>query len=456
MELNHKKLLIVGFGRTGQAVCRFALDQGARITVSESRSASEMEIDPSEWEERGVAFEWGRHRTASFLSADLIVPSPGVPPLPLTARARERGVAVVSEVELAFRFLKGTIIGVTGSNGKSTVVTLIHGILHDAGRAAFLAGNIGVPLISFVEGSRADHIYVTELSSFQLAYTRSFRPGIAVFLNITGDHLDWHGDFEDYFSAKRRILANLGREESAVLNRDDPLVWGLRDMGPFRVLGFSSGGETSPGSFIRQGKVMLATEGSAVPLMAVEEIPIPGRHNQENVMAAALASTLMGISRTGIRSSILGFKGLEHRLERVLSIEGVEFYNDSKATNIDAALKSLASLSRPLVLILGGRDKGGDFTQLRKPIAQRVKRCVLLGEAADVITEALRGTVPMERAVDMRDAVRRAYAAADPGDIVLLAPACTSFDMFQSFEHRGRIFKQEVHRLNKERVGDST
>jgi UDP-N-acetylmuramoylalanine--D-glutamate ligase len=373
-----------------------------------------------------------------------------VPPLPALIEARERGIAVWSEVELAGRYLKGRVVGITGSNGKSTVTSLTHRILKGAGLPSFLAGNIGSPLIGFVGASREDHIYVTELSSFQLAFTHTFRPEVAVFLNVSPDHLDWHAGFEDYFAAKQKILAGMRQGDTAVLNRDDPLVWGLKDSGPFRTLGFSLQSPVTPGCYAAQGKIMLADGPRAEELLSVDDIPLLGRHNQENVMAAALAAHALGVSLLRLKSGIRGFEALEHRLEKVIDLGGVEFFNDSKATNVDATLKSLESFSRPIILILGGRDKGGNFEMLREPVRSRTKGVVILGEAAPLIFSALKGTVPMTRVETMRDAVREAHSTAEPGDVVLLAPACTSFDMFSSFEHRGQMFKQEVLALRKE------
>ncbi len=450
MELKDKELLIVGFGLTGEAVCRFALDRGAKVTISEKRSSTELEDALARWQIPGVRFETGGHDRASFLTSDLIIPSPGVPVIPEMEAARERGIPVLSEVELASRFLKGRIVGVTGSNGKSTVTTLIHRILSEADLPAFLAGNIGMPLIAFVDDSCDDHIYVTELSSFQLALTETLRPDVSVFLNISPDHLDWHPDFEDYFASKQKILSRLTREEAAVLNRDDTLVWGLRDSGPFRTLGFSQQKRVVPGCYADQGLIMLAEAGRTEQLIPLSDLPLIGRHNIENIMAAALAAHALDVPLLRIKSGIRGFRALEHRLEKVLDLAGVVFYNDSKATNVDATLKSLNSFSQPIVLILGGRDKGGNFQTLREPVKSRVKGVVLLGEASSLIFSELQGTVPMERTKTMRDAVRTAHSLAAEGDVVLLAPACTSFDMFRSFEHRGEVFKQEVLSLQQD------
>ncbi len=453
MELKAKRMLIVGFGRTGEAVCRFALDRGAIVTVSERRPRRELGAAADACEAEGVRFQAGGHDPAAFVSSDLIVPSPGVPPIPPLTAAQKRGTPVLSEIELASRFLKGRIVGVTGSNGKSTVTTLIHRILREDGRPVFLAGNIGTPLISLAGDSRAEHVYVTELSSFQLAYTETFRPAVAVFLNITPDHLDWHGDFEAYFAAKKKIFSSMGEEQKAVLNRDDERVWDLRRAGPFRVLGFSLNRKVAAGCCLAEGILLLTDGKREEALMDVRQVPLPGRHNLENITAAAAAAHSQGVTAPRIRDGILGFSGLEHRLEKVLTIRGVDFYNDSKATNVDATLKSLESFSNRIVLILGGRDKGGDFMQLREPVRSRVKSLVLLGEAAPKIARALENTVPESTVADMRGAVRMAFSQASAGDIVLLAPACTSFDMFRSFEHRGQVFKQEVLDLARDTSG---
>jgi UDP-N-acetylmuramoylalanine--D-glutamate ligase len=450
MELNNKRLLIVGFGQTGEAVCRFALKQGAQVMVSESKPAEKIEAALAEWQPQGVGFETGGHNLPTFLAADLIVPSPGVADIAPLVEAQNQGIPVLSEVELAYRFLKGTIVGITGSNGKSTVTTLTHKILQDAGRNAVQAGNIGAPLIGFVEGSSDDQVFVTELSSFQLSLTSTFHPAVAVFLNISPDHLDWHSDFAEYFTAKSKLLTQLGDQNVAVLNRDDSLVWALKDSGSFQTNGFSLMNQVKPGAYVSQGKIMLAEAARSDELIALEEIPLLGRHNLHNIMAASLAARAFNVPLLSIRNSIRDFKGLEHRLEKVLTLNGVDFYNDSKATNVDATKKSLESFTQKIVLILGGRDKGGNFELLREIIKSQVKSVVLLGEARDAIFQALKGTVPMESASSMKEAVQMGFSQAGSGDVVLLAPACTSFDMFKSFEHRGEVFKQEVKDLQSE------
>jgi len=452
MELQGKKVLIVGFERTGEALCRFLPGRGASVLVTEKKPERDLAERIAPWRERGIAFETGGHRPESFLAADLIIPSPGVPPLPEIQAARARGVTVLSELELAGRFLKGRIAAITGSNGKSTTTTLAHKILKEAGLKAHLAGNIGFPLISFVERSRPDHVYVTEVSSFQLEYTETFRADVAAFLNISQNHLDWHKTFASYFEAKKRLFLRLAASAAAVLNRDDPLVWGLAKETAATVYAFSRKRRPARGASLADGWIVLR-DGGVERLLRASRIPLPGAHNQENVMAAALVGRFFGVPAADIRRSVLTFRALEHRLEDVLTFRGVRFVNDSKATTVDAALKALASFDRRIVLILGGRDKGADFGPLRRPVRAKVRSVVLVGEAAGKIEAALRDAAPVDRAASYREVVEKAFGKARPGDVVLLAPACTSWDMFKNFEERGRTFKREVRRLAGRRAG---
>lgn len=446
MELRDKNVLIVGFERTGEALCRFLLDRGARVRVTEKKAADAFGEKLRTWSERGVLFETGGHRPESFLGADLIVPSPGVPPLPEILAAREKGIPVLSEIELAYLFLRGKIVGVTGSNGKSTTTTLIYKILKEAGLKARLAGNIGPPLVSFVDKSRDDHVYVTEISSFQLEYTERFTPAVAAILNVSENHIDWHKTFENYFGAKKKLVLRQGRDGKAVLNRDNPLVWELAAEAASEVYGFSRKRRLRRGAYVEDGWVVVR-DGKPERVLPASRIALPGSHNLENVLAAALIGRLLGVPVPSLRRSILSFRGLEHRLEDVLRVKGVRFVNDSKATTVDATLKALASFSRPVVLILGGRGKGGDFSPLRTEVRKRVRSVILVGEAADKIETALGGVVPVDRVSTYREVVRMAFEKAVRGDVVLLAPACTSWDMFKNFEERGRTFKSEVRRL---------
>ncbi|HQF99095.1 MAG TPA: UDP-N-acetylmuramoyl-L-alanine--D-glutamate ligase, partial [Candidatus Aminicenantes bacterium] len=344
-------------------------------------------------------------------------------------------------------FLKGSIVGLTGTNGKSTTTTLLHRILKDAGRPAFLAGNIGTPLISFVDRSRDDHLYVTEISSFQLEYVHAFRARLALVLNLSGNHLDWHGTMDDYAAAKAKLVLGQKAGDAAVLNREDARVWAWKEAAVSDVFAFSGKRPVRRGAFVRDGWVVVRDGGEERRILPVSEIKLPGLHNRENVLAAAAAARLLGIAPSRIRASVRGFRGLEHRLEPVATVGGVSFINDSKATTVDATLKALAGFTRPVVLILGGKDKGSDFRPLRKAVRRGVKAVVLVGSAREKIREALAGIVPLLEAETYPEVVRAARAAAAPGDIVLLAPACTSWDMFRDFEERGRVFKREVRRL---------
>jgi UDP-N-acetylmuramoylalanine--D-glutamate ligase len=447
MEIAGKKVVVVGFGKTGRALADFLVRRKAKVTVSEIRKEKELGIETQKWKDKGVVFETGKHRALTFLTADLIIPSPGAAALPELEAAEKTGARVISEIELAYRFLKGRIVGITGTNGKSTTATLAHKILKEAGLRANLAGNIGTPLISFVDRSRDDHFYVTEISSFQLEHIERFKAYISVFLNISLNHLDWHASFDEYFAAKKRIVLAQAADDIAILNADDRLVRGLaRGIRP-KTYFFSRQKEARRGCFLRDGWIILRDEEGERRLIKTADIPLPGLHNQENVMAAALIGNVLGVPLPSMEDTIRNFSGLEHRLEEVLTLRGVRFINDSKATTVDATIKALQSFDRRIVLILGGRDKGADFRLLRRPAQSSVKKIVLLGEAKAKIAGALRGRVPTAEASSLNEAVRLAFAAASRGEIVLLAPACTSFDMFKNFEARGRAFKREVRRL---------
>jgi UDP-N-acetylmuramoylalanine--D-glutamate ligase len=446
MEIAGKRVLVVGLGKTGTALVRFLLRRGAKVMVSEKKTEVELGRRVEYWKGKGIRLETGSHHLPTFLGADIIVPSPGAASIPELEAAKKAGVRIMSEIELAYHFLRGRVIGITGTNGKSTTASLTHRILTEAGEKAYLAGNIGTPLIAFAEKSRDDCVYVTEISSFQLEHIDRFQVFMSVFLNISQNHLDWHGSFEDYFNAKKRLFLTQAEDGIAILNRDDRLVWPLAKKIQATIYSFSTKRKIERGCYLKSGWIVLAGK-KETKLMKTSEIPLPGLHNQENVMAAALIGHCLGVPARSMRRSIRTFSGLEHRLEKVLSYGRVDYVNDSKATTVDAAIKAIQSFDRKIILILGGRDKGADFTLLRKPIRQKVKKVILLGEARGKIRNALRGAVTMEEASTLRQAVSLASASASPGEMVLLAPACTSFDMFKNFEARGRAFKREVRRL---------
>jgi len=448
MNLEGKKVLVIGFGRTGKALARFLLEKKAKTKISEKKKLEELNQDLNSWRKKGLEFETGGHHLASFLEADLIVVSPGVPYIPELKAARERGVSVISEIELAYQFLKGKIVGITGTNGKSTTATLTHKILQEGGLKAFLAGNIGTPLIDSVENSRDDHIYVTEISSFQLYHIRDFRVDVSVLLNISADHLDWHSTFDDYYEAKKKLILSQRNGAKAILNRDDPLVWPLRKGIESDVFAFSRKRKVTPGCFLQNERIVLS-DTHQEELIKVSELPLFGVHNQENVMASALVAHTFGVPISQMRESIHNFTGLEHRLEKVMTVKGIDFYNDSKATNVDAALKSIQSFDQKIILVMGGRDKGGDFKKLRKLIKEKVKKIILIGEAKEKIRGILNSIVEFSDSSSLQEAVDIGFSEAKPGEVVLLAPACTSFDMFENFEERGKVFKKEVYDLEK-------
>ena len=441
-------MLVVGLGKTGEALCDFLLQHGAHVKVSEKKTREELGPEITDWENKGILIETGKHAEASFIEADLIVPSPGVPWIPELDAAENKGIRILSEIELASLFLKGKIVGITGTNGKSTTATLTHQILKEGGHQAFLAGNIGNPLIDFVKNSLDNHIYVTEVSSFQLKHIEQFRAAVSVFLNVSPDHLDWHTSFDDYFESKKKLLSTQEQNDITILNKDDALIWELKENTKSRIYSFSRKTEVERGCFLRDDWLILK-DSKEEKLMRASEIPLFGIHNLENVMASALVGYTMEVPVSRIRESVASFQGLEHRLEKVITLNGIEFYNDSKATNVDASLKSIQSFEQKIVLILGGRDKGGDFQKLKDAVSEKVKKVILIGEASERIREALEGSVPMITVSSYKEAVKVGYSEADAGEVVLLAPACTSFDMFQNFEERGKAFKEEVLSLEK-------
>ncbi|MBM3791858.1 MAG: UDP-N-acetylmuramoyl-L-alanine--D-glutamate ligase [Acidobacteria bacterium] len=445
--------LVVGAARSGLAACGFLLSKGARVVLTDLQSeealAPSLEPVRAQWAGSGdLTFELGGHKLDTFLRADLVVVSPGVPAaLFEVTEARRRGIPVIAEVELAFRHLRGTVAGITGSNGKTTTTALAAEILRNSGRTAYAAGNIGVPLLSFVAASRPDDIYVTELSSFQLETIDRFRPRIAAVLNLSPDHLDRYAGFEDYVEAKRRIFLNQTADDWAVLNADDARAAALAEGLPPAAAYFSRRTEPALGCFLRRDRLMFRRGSAEVSILEKREIPLKGDHNLENVLAACAISMLAGADTTGVAEAVRDFKGVEHRLEWVGEIDGVQYFNDSKATNVDAALKSLQAFAGNVLLIAGGRDKGGDFTALRPQVRERVRHLVLLGEAAGKIREALQGSAQIALASSVPEAVAHCRRIARPGDVVLLAPACASFDMFRNYEERGRAFKAAVRGL---------
>ncbi len=468
MHIAEKKILVVGIARSGIAAARLLALRGATVTANDYKAESELvkpdsqlALDIEKLRKLGVRFIFGGHPEEEFLNTDLIVLSPGVPadigPL---KRAREAGVEIISEPELAGRFLKGRMIGVTGSNGKTTTTTLIGELMKAAGAGVIIGGNIGTALSGLVEQSNADTWTVAELSSFQLETIDSLCVNVAVLTNITPDHLDRHGTFENYVQAKHRIFKNQTAADFAVLNLDNqPVVDMVKQLGiTSQKVFFSLHSYASNAAiYLRDGYIcttLLTDDGSETEVIAVTEIQVPGLHNVENIMAA-LAAVFCALQTKAdelepLRDVIRKFHGVEHRIEFVAEIQGVKFYNDSKATNVDSTIKSLEAFERNVMVILGGKDKDSDYTLLAPLVRERVKQIVLIGAASDKIAAQLDGTRPIVRADSMKDAVLKSAAAAAPGDIVLLAPACASFDMFDNYEHRGRVFKEVVNEIKNQ------
>ncbi len=446
-------MLAVGLARTGVATALFCAARGARVTATDSRTENEIGEAIAKLNDAGVALELGSHREKTFLDQDLIVPSPGVPAdEPHLQAARAKGITIWSEIELAYRFLKGRLIGITGSNGKTTTASLVEHILKTAGMQSLLAGNIGTPLIGCVDDMKDDTFTVVELSSFQLELIETFRPNIGVFLNLTPDHLDRHHTMEAYGAAKARIFENQTGDDAAILNADDAATTPYAPSLP-RVYWFSRKQRVAQGAYVRGDEIVFRQDGAEEVLLKLEDIPLAGAHNVENVLAAAAAARLAGTPATAIAKGVKTFAGVEHRLEFVAEIGGVRFYNDSKATNVDATLKALDAFPGRILIILGGKDKGSDYTVLQKPLREKAILALLIGAAAEKIEKQISGSVALERAETLERAVEIASHAAQRGDVVLLAPACASFDQFQNYEHRGRVFKDLVGQLEKQAAG---
>ncbi len=450
MELNGKRVLVVGLGKSGVASALFLKAQGAQVTVSDTKSGDELRNEIPVLLDHGITVETGGHGDRTFRGQDLIVVSPGIPvDAPPLVQARALGEAVIGEIELAAQFLPGPIVAITGSNGKTTTTTLTGEIMTAAGFPALVGGNIGTPAISLAERAQPETVIVLEISSFQLETIRTFRPKVAVILNVTPDHLDRHRTFEAYVDAKARIFENQQASDFAVLNADDPTCVAMASRTRAQVFWFSRQKEVQQGAWVRDGTIVFRTAGEQREIMQVSEIPLKGAHNLENVLAAVCAGALMGCDPDKIRQAVRDFKAVEHRLEFVATIRGVDYYNDSKATNVDATIKALESFPANIHLILGGKDKGSDYTVLNDLLHQRVKRVYTIGAAAAKIESQIKN-VEVVHAETLENAIRKASAAARTGDVILLAPACASFDQFKNYEHRGQTFKEIVRGLASE------
>lgn len=450
MQVSGKNILVVGAARSGVAAAQFLRARGAHVTLNDSKP-EEKWPDVSALRDAGIEIVGGGHPLELFAQADLIVVSPGVPlALEPFQHARKAGVPVIGEAELAARYLRGRMVGITGSNGKTTTTTLIGELLREGGLPTQVGGNIGTALVSLVATSQEDGYTVAELSSFQLEAVEQLHLFVAVLINITPDHLDRYDSMDDYAAAKANILINQTEEDFAVLNADDARIAPLAALTKARVIWFSTQRELAEGIFLRGEQVVSRRDGQEEVLLERADIRLRGAHNLENVMCALAAGLACGVTPESMRQTIRAFNGVEHRLEFVAELNGVQYYNDSKATNVDAALKSLEAFPGGITVILGGKDKGSDYSPLAPLVRARCAHVILIGAAAETIASALAETRPLHRAATMRDAVRLGEQLTQPGGVVLLAPACASFDMFDNFEQRGRVFKEEVRILTSE------
>jgi len=448
MDLSGKSILVIGLGKTGVASARFLAGKGANVAITDEKPLTELKGAIREVGDAYVNFEFRKYDPVSLLRVDLIIPSPGVPPSNiLLTEAVNKEIPILSEIEIAYRFLKLPMIAITGTNGKTTTTTLIGNILRKAGKKVFVGGNIGNPLIGYVEGKQEDDYAVVEVSSFQLQWIKYFHPYVAILLNTTCDHVDYHGSFEAYRMAKERIFKNQGVSDLAILNADEPRSSTIAEDMISQVQFFSSTTKVSKGMFLENNSLVHNTTHGDREEYPLDMIKIPGLHNIENVMASIMVSRYCGCSPASIISAVADFKGISHRIEFTEEKNGVAFYDDSKGTNVGAVVRALETFTRPIILLMGGRDKEGDFETLKPLVRAKVKELVLFGEARNRINDLIGGVVKTSMATALKEAIEVAYRHSSPGDVVLLSPGCASFDEFSDYKERGRFFKDAVKNL---------
>ncbi len=451
MQIRGQKFSIIGGARSGIAVAKLLKLHGAEVFLSETAPAEKMQLAIAELNQHNIAHEFGDN-TENVLQADVIVLSPGVPSdVPLVKQALVKGLRVVSEIEVASWFCKGPIVGITGTNGKTTTTTLVGRIFEDVKKPSVVAGNIGVAFSEVVERVTEESTAILEISSFQLDTVDTFRPKVSALLNITPDHLDrYEHSMEKYIASKCRIFENQRGGDTIVYNYDDTLVRTnveKRVHPEVKKLPFSTKMKLAEGAFVEDKKLLTRIDGKQTEVIAVDNISVKGIHNLMNAMAATLAAKAMSIPTSSLRATLKNFKGVEHRLEFVRELDGVVYVNDSKATNVDSVWYALQSFPKPIVLLLGGRDKGNDYSQLYQLVNKHVKAIVAIGESADKVLNAFANMKPVSKAMNMNEATQQAKTFASRGDVVLLSPACASFDWFDDYEHRGRVFKEIVTKL---------
>jgi UDP-N-acetylmuramoylalanine--D-glutamate ligase len=447
MDLEGKPVTVVGLARSGIAAAAFLARRGARVVAADRKPEGELPPEALMLRELGVRVEGGPHRLESFTEVALVVVSPGVPwDLPELEAARAAGVEVMAEVELGARFIRGPLLAVTGTKGKSTTTAALGAMLKEAGTDVRVGGNIGEAVTGLLEGATDETVFVLEVSSFQLEGTRTFHPRVALFTNLSPDHLDRHPSFEAYAEAKGRIFAQQTEDDFAVVNADDPGVMALARKGRARLVPFSAELLAEGAGFVGD-EARLRQAGREETLFDRRELRVPGVHLAVDLLAAAAAARLLGAPKEAVQRAAHAFRGIENVLEHVADLGGVAFYNDTKATNVDAAQKSLEAFTGPVLPILGGRFKGGSFGDLRPILTRRGRAVLAIGEARPLIVEALGDHLPVIECGSLDEAVEQAFKHAQPGDTVLLAPACASFDMFKDYVERGRAFKEAVRRL---------
>jgi len=465
MELLQRNIVVVGLGVTGVAVARFLKNRGAAVMVTDMASESDLGPRVQEFQELGIPLELGGHRPEIFNKADLIVLSPGVShTIKPVLQARDQGVPVMGEIELAARYIRQPVVAVTGTNGKTTTTELLGDMLERSGLKVFVGGNIGNPLIDYAGGKQEADVIVAEISSFQLDTIETFKPHIGVLLNITADHLDRYPDFEAYAASKIRLFENQQANDIAVLNGSDPLVRSLTENMKSRKLIYPNPKADEEGALLDNYHITLHSDsliGKAAKIqnpkseirnqlsLDLSSFKLAGRHNLENACAAGLAALAAGGQPDAIQGTLNQYRGSAHRMEYVETIGDIDFYNDSKATNVDAVMRAVECFDKPVVLIMGGMDKGGNFKELRDVVSRHVNKLVVMGQAADLIRTALEDTVPTVRQTSMADAVKQAYQDSSPGGVVLLSPGCASFDMYGNYAQRGNDFKESVANLKR-------
>jgi len=479
MQLAGKKIIVVGLGKTGVALARFLKNREAAVVVTDMESEDKLASQVREIQAMGIPMELGRHRTETFMAADLIVLSPGVShTIEPVIRAAESGIPVMGEIELASRYIRQPIVAVTGTNGKTTTTELLGDMLVRAGLEVFVGGNIGNPLIGYVDGPQTADVIVAEVSSFQLDTIESFRARVAVLLNITADHLDRYPNFAAYAASKMRLFENQQAGDVAVLNGADPLIHSLAGDIKARKLIYPNPAPDEEGAILSDQHITLRADNLAAQAAIIlnsksglpraeksrrasdrnpisfrlANIKLKGRHNLENACAAGLAALVVGAPPAAIQATLDHFKGSAHRLEYIDVINGVQFFNDSKATNVDAVLRAMECFDASVVLIMGGLDKGGNFRELRQVVSRHAKKLIVMGRAADLIRRALEDIAATSTAASMADAVNQAYGAGKPGDVVLLSPGCASFDMYDNYAQRGEDFRQAVEKLKLQKT----